>query len=61
MVNKYLNNSEMYGIFENGKCICEVIITEVDSDTCKLKNISTDIEYRGNGYASKIIKFVFEI
>ena len=26
-----------------------------------MKNISTDIEYRGNGYASKIIKYVFEI
>ena len=61
IVNKYLNNSEMYGIFENEKCICEVIITEVNKDTCELKNISTDIEYRGNGYASKIIKYVFEI
>lgn len=61
MVNKYINSGEMYGIFEREKCICEVIITEVDRDTCELKNISTDIEYRGNGYAGRIIKYVFEI
>lgn len=61
VVKKYINNGDMYGIFENEKCVCEIIITKVDKDTCELKNISTDINFRGKGYASKIIKYIFEV
>lgn len=54
VVKKYINNGDMYGIFENEKCVCEIIITKVDKDTCELKNISTDINFRGKGSLVKL-------
>lgn len=41
VIDQYIKKGEMYGIFENDKCLCEVIITKVDKDTCELKNIAT--------------------
>ena len=59
IVRKYLKEGELYiGLIEN-KVVCEVIITKVDKDTCELKNIATEKEYRGRGYASELIKYVF--
>lgn len=60
VVNKYIKNGEMYGLFENDRCLCVAVITKVDKDTCELKNIATLKEARGKGYAKKIIKYVFE-
>ncbi len=59
IVKKYVKDGNMYGIFEDGKCVCEVVITKVNDDTCELKNIATLEEARGNGYASMLIKYVF--
>ena len=61
IVNKYLNDSDMFAITEDNKVVSEIIITKVDNDKCELKNISTLNEYRGKGYAGKLIKYVFEI
>jgi len=59
VVRKYLKDGELYiGLIEN-KVVCEVIITKVDENTCELKNIATEKEYRGKGYASELIKYVF--
>ena len=58
-IYKYLQEGELYIGLIGNKVVCEVIITRVDEDTCELKNISTDKYYRGKGYASKIIKYVF--
>lgn len=60
-VNKYLNTGDMYAIFEEDTIVSEIIITKVDDNTCELKNISTLDEYKGKGYARKLIEYVFEI
>ena len=60
-IDKYLEKGEMYIIEEDGQVVCEVIVTEVDSDTCELKNIATSPKARGKGYASKIIEYIFEV
>ena len=61
VVSKYLKNGELYiGLIKN-KVVCEVVITKVDENTCELKNIATEKSYRGNGYASELIKYVFNI
>lgn len=61
VVNKYLNTGDIYAIFKENKIISEIIITKVDDNTCELKNISTLDEYKGKGYAKKLIEYVFEI
>ncbi|MBO5476741.1 MAG: GNAT family N-acetyltransferase [Clostridia bacterium] len=60
-IDKYLDKGEMYIIEEDGDAVCEVVVTEVDNDTCELKNIATLPKVRGKGYASKIIQYIFEV
>lgn len=60
VVKKYLDSSEMYVGFENNKLICEIVIVKVNEDECELKNIATDKDSRGKGFAGELIKYVFE-
>ena len=50
IVEKYIKDAEMYGLFENKKILAEIIITKVDNNICELKNIATKEDARGNGY-----------
>ena len=60
IVNKYINESDMYVVLENEKAVCEIVITEINKEECELKNIATLKEYRGKGYAQKLIEYVFK-
>lgn len=61
IVKEYLEYGDLYvGIVDN-KPVCEIVITKYDETTCELKNIATLPEYRGKGYASELIKYVFEV
>jgi len=61
VVSKYLQDSDMYiGLIEN-KVVCEAVVIKIDEETCELKNIATDKEYRGKGLASQMIKYIFDI
>lgn len=61
VVRKYLKDGELYiGLIDN-IAVCEVVITKIDENTCELKNIATNKEYRGKGCASELIKYVFNI
>ena len=37
IVEKYIKDAEMYGLFENEKILAEIIITKVDNSICELK------------------------
>lgn len=58
VVKKYLNDSDAYGIFDDGNIMCIIVITKVDDEICELKNIATIKEARGKGYGRKIIQYV---
>lgn len=58
VVEKYIKDSDMYGLFEHDKLLAEIIITKVDKDTCELKNIATIEDARGKGYGRKLINYV---
>lgn len=60
VIKGYINKGDMYVGIEDNKAVCAIIITEVNSDECELKNIATLKEYRGRGYAKKLIKYVFK-
>ncbi len=53
VVEKYIKDSDMYGLFEHDKLLAEIIITKVDKDTCELKNIATIEDARRKGYGKK--------
>ena len=58
VVEKYLKDAEVYGIFENKKLLCEAMITKVDDEICELKNIVIIKEARGKGYGKRIVKYI---
>lgn len=60
-IKNYLTNSDMFGLFENNKLLSAIIIAEVDKKTCELKNIATYKDLRGNGYATKLINYIFTV
>lgn len=61
VVMKYLNDGEMYILKDKEKILAEIVITKIDDETCELKNIATKEEARGKGYASKMIKYIFDV
>ena len=61
IVKKYLESGDLYVGIINNKGVCEIVITRYDEKTCELKNISTLPDYRGKGYASELIRYVFEV
>jgi len=60
VIKSYINKGDMYVGIEDEKAVCAIVIIEVNSDECELKNIATLKEYRGKGYAKKLIKYVFK-
>ena len=60
VVKAYLDKGDMFVGIVDGKAVAEIVITKVNNDECELKNIATLPEARGNGYAQKLIKYVFE-
>ena len=61
IVEEYLKNSEMFGLFENNKLISEILLIEINNDICELKNIATVEEARGKGYGKKLITYVSDL
>ena len=60
IVSKYLEHGDLFiGVVEE-KTVCVIVVTKYNNDICELKNIATLPECRGKGYASRLIKFVFE-
>lgn len=58
IVNKYIDNADMYVGIEDEKVVCEIVITKVNDEECELKNIATLEEYRNRGYAKQLIDYV---
>ena len=58
MINKYINQSTIYALYENKvlTSACAVII--IDSETVEIKNLATYPQYQNRGYASALINFV---
>lgn len=61
IVRSYLDNSDMSIGTNEGKVVCEIVITKVNNNEVELKNIATLKEARGKGYAKQLIDYVFSI
>ena len=58
MINKYLSDGELFVLTYNDEPVCVSVVTKIDNNTVELKNIATKENYRGKGYAKKIIKYL---
>ena len=57
MIDKYLESGDLFALFDDDlKTVC--VVTEIDKETCELKNIATYQKYQGKGYARTLINFV---
>ena len=57
MIDRYLDKGRMFVLDDNG-VKCECVITDEGDGVLEIKNIATDPEYRGNGYAKALIDFI---
>ena len=55
-IDKYLSDSDVYGLQVNENIVSLAVILHIDKNTLELKNLVTKEEYRGNGYAKKLLK-----
>ena len=60
MIDKYLHNGEMFVLTYEENPVCVAVTLEIDNDIIELKNIATKEEYRGKGYAKKMIKYLVD-
>ena len=60
MINKYLEQSTIFALYDNDILTSICAVMEVDSETVEIKNLATYPQYRNKGYASKLLNFVFD-
>ena len=58
MINDYLKDGELFVLTYKDDVACVAVVTKVDYNTVELKNIATKEEYRGQGYAKKMLKYL---
>lgn len=60
MINKYLEQSTLFVLYDNNIMTSICAVMEIDSETVEIKNLATYSEYQNKGYASKLLDFVFD-
>ena len=60
MVDRYLDAGDMYVLYAHGRPVCEAVITRRE-DGCELKNLATQKDARGRGYASRLLAHLFRL
>ncbi len=55
-IDKYLSDSDVYGLQVDENIVSLAVILHIDKITLELKNLVTKKEYRGKGYAKKLLK-----
>ena len=57
MIDRYINRGTMYVLDDNG-VKCECVVTDEGEGILEIKNIATEPQYQGKGYARAIIEFI---
>ena len=55
-IDKYLGDSDVYGLQVDENIVSLAVILPISKNTLELKNLVTKKEYRGKGYANKLLK-----
>ncbi len=59
MIDKYLERGDMFALYDGDlKSIC--VVTREGEDIFELKSLATYEKYQGQGYGSKLVKYIFE-
>ena len=60
MIDRYLDAGDMYVLFAHGRAVAEAVITRRE-DGCELKNLATEKDARGKGYATRLLLHLFRL
>ena len=55
MIDKYLEQGEMYVLMVNGQPVSVAVIKQDSDESCELCNLATAKSQRGKGYASRLV------
>ena len=59
MIDQYLKRGEMFALYDDGlKSIC--VVTREGEDVCELKSLATYEIWQGQGYAGKLLQYIFD-
>lgn len=57
MLDKYLERGDLFALYDdNLKSIC--VVTDEGGGVCELKNLATQPQYQGMGYATRLIAYI---
>ncbi len=60
MIDKYLDESRLFVLFDNNTTICACAVIKIDDKTVEIKNLATVFEFQNKGFASRMLDFIFE-
>ena len=58
MINKYLNQSNLFALYDKNILISICAVIRIDDKTIEIKNLATYPEYQNKGYASMLLDFI---
>jgi len=61
MIDKYLEQGEMYVLMENGQAVCAAVTGMDDEGACELYNLATLEGERGRGHASHLVRYLLRL
>ena len=61
MIDRYLDDSDMYVMFKNGQPVSEICLWARPDGHLELKNIATLPSEQGNGYAAQLIRHAISV
>lgn len=59
MIDRYLEAGEMHVLNVDGADICEAVVLPLSDTACELKNLATDPQFQGQGYATRLLNALF--
>ena len=60
MIDKYLEKSKMFVLYDNGEEIGVCVVTDEDNGVLEIKNIAINPKYQKMGYGKAMINFIEE-
>ena len=61
MIDRYLEDGEMYVLMINGQAAAVAVVGQVDEEVCELYNLATAPGMRGKGYASRLVRHLLRL
>ena len=61
MIDKYLEDGELYVLMENGEAVCVAVVGMSDETTCELYNLATAESAQGRGCATRLVNYLLRL